>query len=1318
MTATLLRNSVLLFALVLTTIVANAQTTLYFETFNSGSSATWSLNTTDNGSDPANTNYWVINNTYNGGFLGGTTPNEPAAVTGNPQSYYMHIQNDLAGNASFQGPMTGDVFTKMNTAIVTTGYTGVAFNFWYLSKGHNTSTTAYVGRVYYSINGGNNWLLLASYTQIAAWTNANITNAAFDNQADLRFAFMWHQAGGSGAKDPCLAVDELKVTGTISTPCGVTITNQSSTPLTCNNSNNGTITITATGATVYTINSGTPVSNGTGVFTGLSAGTYTVSAGDGSCTTNGTNIVLTNPTAVPAPVASSNTPLCEGATLQLNATAVSGASYNWTGPNNFSNTQNPSKANIVLADAGTYSVIATVGSCNSAAATTTVVINPIPASPTASNNGPLCSGATLQLSATTVTGATYNWTGPNNFTNQQNPSKANTAVADTGTYNVVAVVSGCSSPSASTAVVINQTPTAPVASSNSPLCVGDNLQLNATTVAGASYNWTGPNNFTNQQNPSKTNVVLGDGGTYSVIATIGSCSSSAATTVVSVNTTPAAPTASSNSPICAGTTLQLNATNVSGATYNWTGPNNFTNQQNPSKSNTVAGDAGTYTVIASIGSCNSAPATTTVVVNPIPSAPTASNNGPLCAGATLQLNATTITGATYNWTGPNIFNNQQNPSKANAAVSDAGTYSVIATVNGCNSTAATTTVVINALPSAPVASSNTPLCVGGTLQLNASAISGATYNWTGPNNFTNQQNPSKANVVLGDAGTYSVVATVNGCNSSSASTAVIVNSIPSAPTASNNGPVCSGASLQLSATTVTGATYNWTGPNNFTNQQNPTVANSNVSDAGTYTVVAVVNGCNSASSSTTAVVNATPAAPVASSNSPLCVGDNLQLNATTVTGASYNWTGPNNFTNQQNPTIANVVLGDAGTYSVIATVAGCNSAAATATVSVNNVPAAPVASSNSTVCEGTTLNLTASTISGASYSWTGPNSFSQQNPSKANAAGVDSGTYTVVATIGSCVSAPGTTHVSVDPTPASPVASSNGPLCEGATLNLSATGGNGATYSWTGPSSFNQQNPSKPNITQADTGTYTVVVTLGSCSSSPSISSSTYVTINTNPTLTITANPAVICSNDSSLICAAGFSSYLWSTGATTACITAKQAGNYYVTVTDANGCSAESNHVGVTVYPVPSVSISVQGDTLSSFNASSYQWYMNGSVIGGAIASQYIATVTGAYAVEITDSNGCTALSNAVNVVITGLHETTISTRFEIYPNPTKDVLMIVWKDGSNAERLIEILDITGRKIYSSKTFSGTQVIDVSEFAQGVYLIKAGNNLQKFMKE
>ncbi len=1143
------------------TIGLQAQTTIYFETFNTGSSTTWTLNTTDLGSDPANTNYWIINNTYNGGFLGGTTPNEPAAVTGNPTSYYMHINNNLAGNASFQGPMTGDVFTKMNTAINTVGYTGVNFNFWYLSKGHNTSTTAYIGRAYYSIDGGVNWILLASYSQIAVWTNASITNAAFDNQPDLRFAFMWHQAGGSGAKDPCLAVDEIKVTGTSGTPCGVSITNQSSTQPTCNNSNNGTITITATGATVYTINSGSAQTNATGAFTGLAPGTYTVSAGDGTCTTNGTNITISNPAAVAVPTASSNSPLCVGGTLQLNAANVTNATYNWTGPNTFNATQNPSKANVTTADAGVYSVIATVGGCNSAASTTTVVVNTIPSAPTASNNGPLCAGATLQLNATNVTNATYNWTGPNAFPNQQNPSKANVTTGDAGTYSVVDVVSGCTSPAA----------------------------------------------------------------------------------------------------------------------------------------------------------------TTTVVINPAPTSATASNNGPICAGATLQLSATTVANATYNWTGPNIFNNQQNPSKTNATTSDAGTYSLVTVVSGCSSIASTTTVVVNALPTGLTASSNTPVCVGATLQLNATAINNATYNWTGPNNFNNQQNPSKANVTTGDAGTYNVIATVGNCSSAPASTLVVVNTIPNSPTASNNGPLCEGATLQLNATVISNATYNWTGPNNFTNQQNPSKSNTTIGDAGTYSVVAVVNGCNSSSSSTTVVINPIPATPTASSNSPLCVGDNLQLNATVINNASYNWTGPNNFNNQQNPTKNNVTIGDSGTYSVIATVGNCSSNAATTVVSISNTPTAPTASSNSPVCEGAMLNLTASVVSGASYAWTGPNNFNQQNPSKANVLGTDSGTYSVVATIGSCVSAPATVTVSVDPTPVISVTTSNSPVCEGQTLNLNATTINGATYSWTGPNGFSQSSPSRPGITLADTGTYSVVATLGNCTSSPSPSTSTLVVVNTVPVATISANPTIICSSDSSQICAGNFAAYLWNTGDSAICIIAKQAGNYYVTVTDNNGCTAASNHVALSAYSIPAVSISVQGDTLSSQNATGYQWYLNGVEIPNAIASQYVATQTGVYSLQITDSNGCHALSNGTQIVVTGIQELSTVAGFELYPNPAKDLLTIIWKSAAITEKQVEVVDLSGRVVYMTKANASTGsnlTIDISQYAKGIYLVKAGGRWRKFVKE
>jgi hypothetical protein len=80
---------------------------------------------------------------------------------------------------------------------------------------------------------------------------------------------------------------------------------------------------------------------------------------------------------------------------------------------------------------------------------------------------------------------------------------------------------------------------------------------------------------------------------------------------------------------------------------------------------------------------------------------------------------------------------------------------------------------------------------------------------------------------------------------------VMVNSIPSAPTAGYNNPVCEGQTLTLSASTINGATYAWTGPNNFTAAvQNPTVStNATQAMAGTYYVTATVNGCQSSQGS-------------------------------------------------------------------------------------------------------------------------------------------------------------------------------------------------------------------------------------------------------------------------------------------------------------------------------------------------------------------------------------------------------------------------------------------------------------------------------------
>ena len=70
-----------------------------------------------------------------------------------------------------------------------------------------------------------------------------------------------------------------------------------------------------------------------------------------------------------------------------------------------------------------------------------------------------------------------------------------------------------------------------------------------------------------------------------------------------------------------------------------------------------------------------------------------------------------------------------------------------------------------------------------------------------------------------------------------ANASTTVNAIPETPVASNDGPVCAGAALQLSTAAVAGATYSWTGPNGFTSSlQNPTIPGATPAATGLYSV--------------------------------------------------------------------------------------------------------------------------------------------------------------------------------------------------------------------------------------------------------------------------------------------------------------------------------------------------------------------------------------------------------------------------------------------------------------------------------------------------
>jgi gliding motility-associated-like protein len=812
-----------------------------------------------------------------------------------------------------------------------------------------------------------------------------------------------------------------------------------------------------------------------------------------------------------APTATSNSPVCIGDTIKLFASTIAGATYSWTGPSGFTSTnQNPTIPNAVLADAGTYSVTATVGLITSSDGTVTVSVTAAPASPTASATpNPICSGTQLQLNASTVAGATYNWTGPHGFNStNQNPTIANILMAQAGTYSVTATVgASCASPPGTVTVVVDTTPAKAVAGSNTPVCSGSALNFNSSNVTGASYSWTGPNGFTsNSQAPSINPVLMIDAGTYSVTTTIGSCSSGIATTNVVVDSTPAQPIATNNTPICSGDTLRLFASNVNGASYAWGGPDFGSSLPNPTLPNSYTAETGvylvqSYIVYSAFLTCYSPKASTIVIIDSTPPTPTASSNSPLCVGDTLNLSATTISGASYVWKGPDGFSaTNQNPTVDNVTTLNAGTYYVKVHVNatGCKSKdSGQTVVVINPIPSPPSPlGSNSPVCSGKTIHLTSTTEAGVTYSWTGPDGFNStNQNPSIPNSIVADSGIYTVTAVENGCSSLPVTIDVAVDSTPPTPIATSNSPVCINNTLQLFANpTITGASYSWTGPLGFTStDQNPIIPSANPSMSGTYSVIATsaVGGCtNNTPGTVTVIVSSMPATPVASANpNPLCSGTTLSLTATTVAGATnYNWTGPDGFTaTSQDTSIAVTIVANTGTYSVTASNAGCTTPAGTITVTVDSTPAAPIANANpNPICSGATIDLTASTVTGAtSYNWTGPYGFSStdQNPFIINSIVAESGTYSVTATEGSCTSVAGTIAVVVDSNPSNPQLSSNSPVCSGTTLQLTIASIPGASYSWSGPNSFSStnQDPSVNGTILSDSGTYSVTITVAGC---------------------------------------------------------------------------------------------------------------------------------------------------------------------------------------------------------------------------------------------
>ncbi|MEI6766666.1 MAG: glycine-rich protein [Bacteroidota bacterium] len=173
-----------------------------------------------------------------------------------------------------------------------------------------------------------------------------------------------------------------------------------------------------------------------------------------------------------------------------------------------------------------------------------------------------------------------------------------------------------------------------------------------------------------------------------------------------------------------------------------------------------------------------------------PPTPVVTSNGAVCSGDSIKLYATFIPNATYSWTGPNGFSSTlQNPKIPNAITAMSGTYSVIASTNGCVSNATSINVIVTQKPVSTFTFSPSSPNIGQAITFSPT-VTGASYNWSftgGSPASSTVQNPS---VTWASTGTYlvSLIVTQNGCISDTTKTNVsVVNCTHSSQTFSYTG---------------------------------------------------------------------------------------------------------------------------------------------------------------------------------------------------------------------------------------------------------------------------------------------------------------------------------------------------------------------------------------------------------------------------------------------------------------------------------------------------------------------------------------------------
>ncbi len=1028
------------------------------------------------------------------------------------------------------------------------------------------------------------------------------------------YTYAWSPSGGSGATGTGLAAGSYTVTVTdgngcsvnsnvnITQPTLVTANINASSNVLCNGGNTGSASVTAGGGTPGYTYAWTP-SGGTGsAANNLTVGNYTVTITDTRGCTQTATVNITQPPALTASTTPTNV-LCNGAaTGSATVTpggGTAGYTYSWTGGGGTGATASGLSA-------GSYTV--TVTDANGCTTTANATITQPAAITSTTSSTPTNCGSSTGTATVNPSG------GAGGFTYSWSPSGGNAATANNlaaGAYVVtITDANGCNT-TANVAVSNNAGPTASIPASTNVSCNGGtNGTANANASGGTgpySYSWT----------PSGGNGVNATGlsaGTYTV--TILDANGCSASTNINITEPPAVTAAINNSTnvLCDnGTTGSATAVaggGTPGYTYSWA-PGGATGA---TASNL---GAGSYTVtITDAGGCTNTASVTISQPTPVTATVPPVTNV-LCNGGNTGSASVNAGGGTA------PYNYSWSPSGGNGATASglaAGNYTVTVTdANGCTSTANAAIAEPAVVTSAISASSNIS-CNGsnnGSATVNAGGGTGPyTYSWA-PSGGTGVTESNLA------AGNYTVTVTdANGCISNAPVTIsepTVLQSSTSGINVSCNGNANGSASVSPTGGTA-GYTYVWT-------PSGGTGATANGLSGGTYHVtVTDANGCT-ATDSFVVVEPAVLTSSISSSTNALCNGAANGTASVLANGGTpaltYNWTP----TGGTGASVSNL---SAGAYTVTTTDAnGC-----TTTTNVNIAePSLVTLVTSSTDANCGSANGSASVVAaggtaGYTYSWSSGGNGSTEN-------NLPSGNVTVTVTDANGCSANSVVAVGQSPGVTATMSASTDVSCNGGangTATIGVAGGTAPfTYVWS-PSGG-----AAATASGLSAGNYSVTVTdVYGCNSTDN------VVITEPPVLTSSAGPINILCNGaatgSSTVTPAGGTlpySYLWSSGGTGATENNLTAGNYSVTVTDANGCTSVSN-IAITEPALltsstnPADALCNGGNTGSATVTAgggtvpyTYSWTSGGT---GATENNLAA---GNYSVTVTDGNGCTSIAN-----------------------------------------------------------------------------------------